>query len=1083
MDWLTNSYTALRGDLGAPQTATDTVDKLVERIQHATLLEDRKAGVLGLKGLARDWKEEVGARSLPTLLGVLQTDAPIDNDIAKAVLETLIVLCEADPETQVADKEREREMRGGRGKPSLPLSHRFTDVLLLSPSPLHALLDLLATQHFYVRFFTLQLLSALLANRPQAVQGHVLTAPAGCGRLVEVLDEGREIIRNEALLLIISLTAHNADIQKIVAFEGAFERLFSIVEREEGIEGGIVVQDCLAAVDGLLRFNVSNQNYFRETSSIPRLTPLLLYTPPPLPPFGAVSPISYDSSTARFMLQAWPQQKTSNALLVLNLIRTLVAGSSSSSGLSGGRAANQKAFGQANVWRCLLELGLGNAPGHVKAAALHALGDTIRACPANQVALEAAIIGPYVYMPRTAEEQDEQENGANGWIKLPPRPAVQALVELALGAYPGLGTPTPVRLAALANLEALVSGNPTAQDSLIQSMLLAASPAPPSGKVDESAGSALLASLSDYPSSLPTETGMKFDPLKPQLACLLFASLLRGSEPAKALARGLVMPISLAGDEEDEDDRLTLVHAVVGNLMMADREQTESVNAARARAVANARAGGNSTGAEEEETNQDDWARTMCGYLIVLITWMWDSPESVRDFLSESANLQVLIDPITQSSGVDPLVQGLCAFLLGVCYEYNREPGPITRETLHPILHSRIGADQFVSRISRLREDPRFKNVGPDALEIAFLDDLDNETREGEERLEGERNGVETVGEAEAPWFDHAFVEFVKGNYLAVQRSIAADPAAVAASGASGSADGATAALVIGLRETIREHAKEVESLQERIGQMASEHEAEHTTLYRENNLLSEQVRTLTASHSSTQESLAEAETSLASITAELVSARESGTAREKELNSRVEELTAALATATDSHSYATATLASTRKELEDAHAANKKHEERHEDASKHIENARGAVSELQRELDQSRSANAERKEREEEHAENLKAVQDNAAVELATLRKELESMKLTLTARDEELSVFRTTVDSSKTELAKKEKELEKAKLTASEAEKEQEDLLVLLEELSAKRRKDKERMKEKDMEVSEDEDDDDDDDDEDDE
>lgn len=41
---------------------------------------------------------------------------------------------------------------------------------------------------------------------------------------------------------------------------------------------------------------------------------------------------------------------------------------------------------------------------------------------------------------------------------------------------------------------------------------------------------------------------------------------------------------------------------------------------------------------------------------------------------------------------------------------------------------------------------------------------------------------------------------------------------------------------------------------------------------------------------------------------------------------------------------------------------------------------------------------------------------------------------------------------------------------------EKEQEDLLVLLDELSGKRAKDKERMKEQGMEVSEDEDDDDD-------
>ena len=53
------------------------------------------------------------------------------------------------------------------------------------------------------------------------------------------------------------------------------------------------------------------------------------------------------------------------------------------------------------------------------------------------------------------------------------------------------------------------------------------------------------------------------------------------------------------------------------------------------------------------------------------------------EIVSESGGSRVafkqLIAPITQPNGVDPLVQGLCAFLLGVCYEFNREPGEVTR--------------------------------------------------------------------------------------------------------------------------------------------------------------------------------------------------------------------------------------------------------------------------------------------------------------------------------------------------------------------------------------------------------------------
>ena len=56
----------------------------------------------------------------------------------------------------------------------------------------------------------------------------VLAHPMGVVRLMDMMGE-REVVRNEALLLMIVLTHSNSDIQKIAAFEGAFERLFSII--------------------------------------------------------------------------------------------------------------------------------------------------------------------------------------------------------------------------------------------------------------------------------------------------------------------------------------------------------------------------------------------------------------------------------------------------------------------------------------------------------------------------------------------------------------------------------------------------------------------------------------------------------------------------------------------------------------------------------------------------------------------------------------------------------------------------------------------------------------------------------------
>lgn len=79
-------------------------------------------------------------------------------------------------------------------------------------------------------------------------------------------------------------------------------------------------------------------------------------------------------------------------------------------------------------------------------------------------------------------------------------------------------------------------------------------------------------------------------------------------------------------------------------------------------------------------------------------------------------------------------------------YEYNREPGSVTRATLHPILQNHVGPDVFANRILRLREDVRFKNVGPDVLELSDDD-------------EANEDGI---------WFDWSFVEFLKNNYCKI---------------------------------------------------------------------------------------------------------------------------------------------------------------------------------------------------------------------------------------------------------------------------------------------------------------------------
>jgi hypothetical protein len=56
MNWLGAGYSALVGEAAQPQSGPETVDKLCDRLMNSSLLEDRRASVMGLKGLSRQFQ-------------------------------------------------------------------------------------------------------------------------------------------------------------------------------------------------------------------------------------------------------------------------------------------------------------------------------------------------------------------------------------------------------------------------------------------------------------------------------------------------------------------------------------------------------------------------------------------------------------------------------------------------------------------------------------------------------------------------------------------------------------------------------------------------------------------------------------------------------------------------------------------------------------------------------------------------------------------------------------------------------------------------------------------------------------------
>ncbi|KAI9573289.1 p115 like vesicle tethering protein [Boletus coccyginus] len=707
MDFLSQTYIALRGPTGAPQSPTDTIAKLSDRLSPSTLLADRRAAVLSLKGLTRDCKAEVGERALPGLIQVLQNDAEIDADIGKAVLETVHHLCEVD------------ELSKEQG-----LQH--TDYFLASEQPTHTLFALLADSHFYIRYPTLQLLATLLQNRRSAVQGYFLKAPKGASSIISVLEDKREIIRNESIVMIQLLISQSPDIQKVLAFEGAFEKLFNIVAQEGGVEGGVITHDTLRCVDSLLRFNASNQSYFRETP-LPALLCSLLLFPPNLQ--------LQDSPPQEFALQFWDQQKTTNVSFIIGIMGMLIGTKGNS---------NQETV---LYVRSFVELALAsNAPTPLKTQALRLLPSNL-AFPLSEV-----ILTPYMPVPETNGEE---------WDRLEPASALDVLVELVLhGEYNGLygdkrlKDALELRGAALNVFDNFVRREEIKQ-AIVQGML------PPEGPTPSPMISPLLHALCIPPTSPLNVMNITTT----HFATLLFAHLLASSPRCKALARSIKpsppLPPSTPNrghvpESDDDDVPQSLIPLFTENLSLVLLREVR------------------------------EWERLIVGYLCLLAQWLWEDPKAVRDFL-EAGGLGVLVEPINQTTETESLIPGLCAFLLGLCYEFNREAW-------------------------RNHTDDRFKSVTPESM-------VTSRTSPGV-GTGPHQNPVEQEGEI---WFDWAFVDFWKSNHYTVQRGLSSDPNVLSSSASSSSGPSAESAMLISsLRDVIRTQATEMDALQAQLKDLSA---------------------------------------------------------------------------------------------------------------------------------------------------------------------------------------------------------------------------------------------------------------------
>ena len=248
------------------------------------------------------------------------------------------------------------------------------------------------------------------------------------------------------------------------------------------------------------------------------------------------------------------------------------------------------------------------------------------------------------------------------------------------------------------------------------------------------------------------------DPYRSWIAAVLLFHLLYDDFDAK----NLTMTVA-EGNAEQGEEVVTCIQALSANLIMAEHRSEDS--------------------------------RVAIGYLMVLCAWLYEDHDAVNDFLGEGSNVQSIVQLISQNNQNRILVSGLCAFLLGIVYEFSTKDSPIPRATLHHVLTKGLGREQYVSRIIKLRENTVIRDY------------------------EVLHQGLDSAISGSLPevYFDRTFVDFLKDNFSRVIRAIDRDPGIEVAVVANGIQKGISRELVDSLKSQVDAGEQKISRLESNI--------------------------------------------------------------------------------------------------------------------------------------------------------------------------------------------------------------------------------------------------------------------------
>lgn len=478
------------------------------------------------------------------------------------------------------------------------VGEQFTEMFIKNSENVTLVLSFLEEFDYRVRWPAVRLLTSLLASKPKEIQDIILVSPMGVSKLMDLLVESREVIRNDALLLLINLTKSNANIQKIVAFENAFDRLFDVIKEEGYTDGGIVVEDCMILMLNLLKNNTSNINFFKEGSYIQKLAPMFVL-PDNIEEIG------------------WSPQKISNMHCILQLVRTLVSPNNPIQIVT----SCQKTMRNASLLEALSNILMANGvPADILTETINTVGEVIRGNLTNQEYF-ATVMAP----------------------SNPPRPAIVVLLMSMVNEK----QPFSLRCAVLYCFECFLFKNEIGQEQVVQTLL-------------------------------PSSTNQANNLTTGQLLCGGLFSNDSQSNWFAAVALGHTLLENPAQKEQ------------LLRVLLATNLGAQPVSLLHQCALF---------------MQQTAKLQAKIGILILLAHWLSHCPQAVQVFLNVPGAMAFLTAQTSASEydNDEEILQGLCAFLMGLCVLFNdNSVANYSKENLSQLIEKRVGVETYCKKLGEV---------------------------------------------------------------------------------------------------------------------------------------------------------------------------------------------------------------------------------------------------------------------------------------------------------------------------------------------------------------------------------------------